>query len=692
MELKKYKKINNKKLQKFNYGFNPAYQNPYNIQYTNQPMQFNTPFTQPGGPTSQDVFGKSMLQMDSKEFFNQPLNSNTKSQYWKGVGKNALNNIGSIAQSGTSTINALNEAFDYNKSSEDMLNESGTSNSGIRGIGFQQQNYADTEALNRELEAANKANTMNAISSGSSLGSSVGSIFGPVGGAVGGIVGGIGGLIGGLFGSSKRKREMQRRILEANKKALLTNRENASSANSKAMQLDYEENNGQNNGVLYAYNKGKDKNKVTTPYGKIRGVANSKVSIGEPILDNLDDVNNTVGYVPKTGKPRADDNYANLSDSSVVLGSDADWRTGLTFMDQGKPYTLALEKINKKYETRTNKNINELRGTFGRNTDELQQKNVNKLKEPIVELLNDLADQQKKQHEIENNMNNLRNYKCGKDKKPKYDIGKEDWLNNFVPNAIGAGLGLKQYYDAKGQSLHAPDIYTENPYEQRSLNTLAGIRMNAYPIISQIRDAETRSNYALDNSGGLTGAQKYLGRIANANNMYSSIADVWSGLQEKNNAYKQQYASALMNAGDSAARRLQSAKQYKEEMYAKSHGARQQQMQMGMRNFMDYLNQYSANEFKRRQFNDMLGLYQSDMENNKPKIKTKSSSSYQNIPLKNNYNPLDYAASISSFIKPNFAPIKNINVKRKKKGGLGDYETWKAYFDLQNAGPAKILK
>lgn len=689
MELKKYKKIKNTKtLPGFDYGkfgFNPAY-NPYS--FNNQPMTYSTPFTKPGGPTSQDLFGKSMLQMDSKEFFNQPMKNSAKSQYWKGVGKNALANAGSIATSTVDAVNSISNSFKYDKTADDMLSESGTFGSTVRGINVEQQNYADQEALTKELNATNKANIMKSMSSGSTVGSSVGSIFGPVGGAIGGAVGTVGGLVAGLFGSKKRKEEMRKRILEANKKALLANRESGSSAASKAMQLEYEEENG-SNGMLYAFDKGKDSGRVVTPYGKTKGSANSRVSVGEPVLDNLDDLSNTVGYVPKNGKPHADDNYANLSDSSVVLGSNVDWRNGLTFMDQGKPYTLALEKINKKYETRSNKKIEELRGSFGRNTDEIQQKNVNKLKEPIVELLNDLANQQQKQHEIENNMAQLGRYKCGKDKKPGYDIGKEGWLSNFVPSMIGAGLSLKQYYDAKDQPLHSPDIYTENPYEQKSLNTLAGIRMNAYPIINQLRDAETRSNYALNNSGGLTGAQKYLGRIANANNMYSNIADMWANLQERNNAYKQQYASALMRAGDSSANRRQASKQYKEEAYAKSHAARQQQMQMGMRNFMDYINQYSANEFKRRQFNDMLGLYQSDIENNRPKIK--NTTSYQNIPFKSSYNQLDYAASVINPVKPNFAPISNINIKRKRKGSLGDYQTWAAYYDLQNAGPMKTL-
>lgn len=605
--------------------------------------------------------GKSEVQLTPEQM---------RAIYWKGVGNNFINNFGNIATSGLSAFNAINNAFSYNKSADDMLNEAGTTNSNIRGIGFTQQSYVDSQKQMDELNAQNKSNTMNAATSGATTGAAVGSIFGPVGGAIGGAIGGLGGLIGGLFGSSKRKREMRRRMLEANKNALRNNNNAASIAGSKAMQMDYEQEHGDSrNSILYAYDKGKDK--TITPYGKTSDEPNSRVSVGEPVLDGLDDTSNASGYVPKTGKPHADDQLANLSNSSVVLGSDVDWRNGLTFMEQGQPYTLALEKINKKYENRSSKSLNKLRGSLGNSTDELQQTNINKIKEPIVEKLNDLAEQQKYQHAMQNKIQMLPEYKCGKN---KYDNGKEAWLNNFIPNMIGAGLSMKQYYDAKDQPLHSPNIYAENQYEQRALNTLAGLHINGYPILQQLRDAETRQNYALNNSGGLSGAQKYLGRIANANNLYSNIANMWSNLQEKNLGYKSQYAQAAINAGNAAAQRKQQANQYRDDMYAKAHGARQQQMQMGMRNFMDYLNQYSANEFKRRQFNKMIGLYEADADNKK-----NNTAANVFIPQASK-NPIkgigltagDYKLNVPSI---NLAPISKI-----RRGGL-DLEDMADYYN-----------
>jgi hypothetical protein len=48
--------------------------------------------------------------------------------------------------------------------------------------------------------------------------------------------------------------------------------------------------------------------------------ANARVAAGESVIDNIDDVNNTTGYVVKDGKLGKDTNLANLNDSTIVLG------------------------------------------------------------------------------------------------------------------------------------------------------------------------------------------------------------------------------------------------------------------------------------------------------------------------------------------------------------------------------------
>ena len=87
-----------------------------------------------------------------------------------------------------------------------------------------------------------------------------------------------------------------------------------------------------------------------------------------------------------------------------------------------------------------------------------------------------------------------------------------------------------------------------------------------------------------------------------------------NNIEAQNNQYKTAYNQALLQTGESIAQRRQNANQYREEMTARAHAAKQQQMQMGMRNFMDYLNNYAANEYRRKTGNAMLDLYQEDLD------------------------------------------------------------------------------
>lgn len=61
-------------------------------------------------------------------------------------------------------------------------------------------------------------------------------------------------------------------------------------------------------------------------------------------------------------------------------------------------------------------------------------------------------------------------------------------------------------YQAYMNKPKKPDTYVANPYENEALTTLAGLRVNPYPIMGQLRSAEARTNRATDIAGGLSGA------------------------------------------------------------------------------------------------------------------------------------------------------------------------------------------
>lgn len=190
-----------------------------------------------------------------------------------------------------------------------------------------------------------------------------------------------------------------------------------------------------------------------------------------------------------------------------------------------------------------------------------------------------------------------------------------------VGNAIASGLtalgGLSQILQAKNQSLSRPTTYAPNQYERQALTTMASRRANVYPQLQAMRDTEARNRWAIRNSGGLTGAQKYLANVASGIGLQRNYANVIDAANQLNNQYKGEWANAALQVGSQNAQRMQNSNQYRDEAYAKAHGARTQMEQMGMFNMLNAIQQFYANEFKRHQFERTMGLYDQDYRYNK---------------------------------------------------------------------------
>lgn len=583
-------------------------------------------------------------------------------------GKIDVGKGGNIASNAIAFIGSGINAFGPVKNQNDLMQNAGNGYVDSGEFTWTKQNNINQQKEMSELSKQNTSNTLKTAGTGAALGASVGSIFPGVGTVIGGAVGGVVGAIGGLFGGSSRKRKQKRRMELAQRQINRDNNMAMSSAQSDYLDQTYDANHeNTQDDVLYA-NKGKDQNMILpgfksgkssyTSLGKQNIQPNARVAAAESIIDNIDDINNTTGHVVKDGKLNQDTNYANVNDGTVILGNNVDWRTGVNFRDQALPYTVALEKINQKYEARTNSKLNKLRGKIGLESDNVQQMEVNKLKQPIVQKLKDLSEQQKYQHQITNNMQ-YGQYKNGKDHSSSYEYGsvpEMDWASNAIPMGIGMLSSLGQYFQAKNQDIHTPNIYAPNPYENEALTKLGSIKYDPYNQIRSIYDIDRQNRYFINQAGGQLGAQKYLANVASGLATQKQIAEELSKSQLQNDQYKTAYAQALLNTGNSNAQRRQQANQYNTEYAASAHAAKQQGMQMGIMNFMDYLQQYSANEYKRNMGNGMLGLYQQKIDLDRQALEnqfpnnvqqTKQSSKKNNVPVKDvriNYpfSPYDF--------------------------------------------------
>jgi len=57
---------------------------------------------------------------------------------------------------------------------------------------------------------------------------------------------------------------------------------------------------------------------------------------------------------------------------------------------------------------------------------------------------------------------------------------------------------------------------------------MAGLHTNTTPLLNQIYDSERRGNYSLNNQGGLTAGQRYIGRVAGAIGSGNSAANIYA--------------------------------------------------------------------------------------------------------------------------------------------------------------------
>lgn len=256
----------------------------------------------------------------------------------------------------------------------------------------------------------------------------------------------------------------------------------------------------------------------------------------------------------------------------------------------------------------TKDRLDELRGRMGMTTDNLQEKEARNA-------LNQLAQQQAFQNQMTGYTEPMPEYAKGKSGIPKSGI-----MSNIIPNAIGGLMSAYQYFDAKNQDIKSPDIYSENPYASTALRNMANISINPYATMREMYGSERRNKYALERTGGLTKGQKVAAQVAAGIGTQENIGKMLNSIQAQNNQYKAAYNQALLNAGEGVASRRMTANQFREDMTAKAHAMRMQQEQMGMRNFMDYINNFAANEYKRTQGNAMLDLYQQSLDLDKAQL------------------------------------------------------------------------
>lgn len=146
----------------------------------------------------------------------------------------------------------------YSHSSSEIMNQAGTTESSVNGIGYTRQNVADTKVAYNDVSKTGLNNTVSSTATGATTGAAIGSIIPGLGTVAGGIIGGIIGGIGSLFGARKARRRQNRIGKNAIIQTDVINSANMASADTVGLENNYYANNyNTTGGVLYA-NSGKD--------------------------------------------------------------------------------------------------------------------------------------------------------------------------------------------------------------------------------------------------------------------------------------------------------------------------------------------------------------------------------------------------------------------------------------------------
>lgn len=430
MELKKYKYIkNNRTLPGYDWGKGEysfqdsiAGDSPFRMKKMDDGL-LDASLSKPIMPAAKVGSTLWKIQVDdTKQLkYSQPSWSPAKSTAKSSFGSKLLGNAGAIATDAIGAYSSMSNAFNSPiKTVDDINKDSGTNESNIGGVNLTLQNQADAGQQMRELQAENNSNTMAAAASGAKLGSTVGSLFGPVGGGlIGPVAGGLIGGIAGLLGGASRRRKMQERLRQMAVNTAQANSARMDTAMSTSMGNEWnEEHEDTSDDILYA-NNGKsamrkyNNGKVWTPSGYGYGPTNSKVGLGESIVN----FRTGKGTLVTDGIKGVDnqDSSVQPGDDNTIFGNVMNPYSGMLFSDQAAPLTAQLQQLNAIKPKSKGK-----QSSLSNFTAQIQQREVEKAKQQTLGQLRQLAQQQEEVHQTTGQGN------YNKGKLPGYDDDKND--------------------------------------------------------------------------------------------------------------------------------------------------------------------------------------------------------------------------------------------------------------------------
>lgn len=424
-------------------------------------------------------------------------------------------------------------------------------------------------------------------------------------------------------------------------------------------------------------------NKVWTPNGYQAGPVNSLVGKGESIIDYT----NGTGTLVTKGKVGIDNQPSSVrrDDDNVIAGNDIDWSNGMKFSDQVAPLTAKLQMYND-IEKRAGKKSD--LSSLSKQTIELQKNQLDRAKSPILQAMKNITDRQEKQHQIEDYAAQIKN-NCGKDRFDKgksflksYTTGGKGKVSNLMLDtgyALPALLETQMLNHWRRENPVMPNVYAANRYAPMALQTMAGNRVSANPILEKLYAQDRQAAYQLANSGGYTGGQRQANRVALALGNQRNVADALMNVQEKNAAYRNAYAEMAARLGDSDAQRLQQSNQYGWDAYNRAQGAKTKGVETHLSNLGLIGQKWLSQRIKNKQYGDILDIYQQDVDNKKDALKAIYGIGANNLKGTTTGNT---GGTNNSYTRPTVQPYE-MNMYQRSVQPYGDWQQ-KAISDIGN--------
>ena len=400
--------------------------------------------------------------------------------------------------------------------------------------------------------------------------------------------------------------------------------------------------------------------KVWTPNGYQVGPTNSLVGKGESIIN----YSNGTGSLVTKGTKGVDNQPSSVqpNDDNVIAGNDIDWSNGMKFSDQIAPLTKKLEM----YNSIENKNkFKPNLSSLSKQTKQLQDQQIRLAKQPILNAMKNITDRQEMQHNIEKEHGYQPMYSRGKSSFSSYSsytgsgkVPKYALLASRLGPALTEMTMLNHWFKNKPGST---DIYAANPYETQALSTMASNRVTPYPALQAINLENRKGIYNINQSGGYSGGQRQNARVAQNIGAQRNVANALLQAQDQNAKYRDQWAQAALSAGAQDAQRRQAANQYNWEAYNKAHGAKTKGIETHLANLGAMWQKYWADRIKNKQYEDILNIYQQDVDNKKDALNTiygiGRNANNTDVSTSNNNKPASLAESIKyNNIAPGWTP------------------------------------